>query len=89
MYYVQRLKLRGQDKWEWSRLCTVSTGTVAQVGFLGPKKLAVLAVHAKGDAAKYELDFSAPGAKVKTDAVVVKEGAMPKLKVEGGAASVE
>jgi len=89
VYCVQRIPVRGIATWEWTRLCSVKSGTTAQVAVLNPKKVAVLAVHHKGDAGLYTLDFSKPGAVVTAKVIDVKEGATPKLKVEAGAASVE
>jgi len=89
IYYVQRIPVRGIATWEWTRLCSVKSGTQAQVAVLSPKKVAVLAVHHKGDAGLYTVDFAKPGAVVTAKVIDVKGDAMPKLKVEGGAASVE
>ena len=89
VYALQRIDVRGIENWEWTPLCTVKTGTTAQVAQPAPKKVALLAVHAKGNAALYTLDFSAPGVKVTAKAVPVKDGAEPKLKIEGGNISVE
>lgn len=89
VYLVQRIPLRGVAHWEWTRLCSVKDGTQAQVAQLDPTKIAVLAVHHKGDAGLYTVDFTKVGAKVAAKSVEVKAGAEPKLKVEAGAASVE
>lgn len=89
IWWVQRIKVRGVAQWEWQRLCTVKAGTQPQIAHLGPKKLAVLAMQAKGDAGLYTLDFNTIGAQVTAKIIEVKEGAAPKLKVEGGAPSVE
>jgi hypothetical protein len=89
VYLVQRIPLRGVAHWEWQRLCSVKPGTQAQLGQLAPKKVAVLAVHHKGDAGLYTVDFSNVGVKVTSKTVEVKAGAEPKLKIEAGAASVE
>jgi len=89
IYWVQRLKVNGETRWEWERLCTVKAGTQAQLAHLGPGKLAVLAMQAKGDAGLYTLDFNAIGPKLTAKSIELKEGATPKLKVEGGAPSVE
>jgi hypothetical protein len=86
---VQKIKVNGETRWEWERLCTVKAGTQAQLAHLGPSKLAVLAVQAKGDACLYTLDFNTIGPKVTAKTIELKEGATPKLKVEGGAPSVE
>jgi len=89
IYWVQKIKVNGETRWEWERLCTVKAGTQAQLAHLGPSKLAVLAVQAKGDACLYTLDFNTIGPKVTAKTIELKEGATPKLKVEGGAPSVE
>ena len=89
IYALQRNKVRGNDVWEWTSVCTVKTGTTAQVAQPAPKKVALLAIHAKGDAALYNFDFSAPGVKITVKPIPVKAGAEPKLKVEGGNISVE
>lgn len=89
VYWVQRIKTGVRTRWEWEKLCTVKAGTQAQVAYLGPNKFAVLAVQAKGDAGLYTLDFTTIGPKVTLKTIEVKEGAAPKLKVEGGAPSVE
>ena len=89
IYWVQRIKVRGILRWEWAPLCSVKLGLQPQLAYLGPNKYAVLAVQAKGDAALYTLDFNTIGPKVTTKTVEVKEGATPKLKVEGGAPSAE
>jgi hypothetical protein len=89
VYALQRVALRGADRWEWTRLCSVKAGTQAQVAQLAPKKVALLAVHVKGDAGLYTIDFSTPGVKIDSKIVPVKEGTQPKLKNEGGNLSVE
>jgi len=89
VYFAQRIVVRGISQWEWQRLCTVKAGTEAQIANLAPKKVAVLAVHSKGDAGLYNIDFSKPGAVVTGKIMELKQGASPKLKVEAGAASVE
>lgn len=89
IYFVQRILVRGNATWEWQRLCSVKMGTQAQIAVLSPKKVAVLAVHHKGDAGLYTVDFAKPGAVITAKVIDVKEGASPKLKVEAGAASVE
>jgi len=89
VYFAQRIPVRGISTWEWQRLCTVKAGTQAQIANLAPKKVAVLAVHSKGDAGLYNIDFSKPGAVVTGKIIELKDGAQPKLKVEAGAASVE
>ncbi|MEI6233285.1 MAG: hypothetical protein WCT04_09545 [Planctomycetota bacterium] len=89
VYALQRIPVRGVDRWEWTMLCTVKTGTTAQVVQVAPKKVALLAVHGKGDAGLYNLDFTAPGVKIEAKPVAVKDGAEPKLKNEGGTLSVE
>ena len=89
IYAVQRIPVRGIDRWEWTRLCSVKSGTTPQVAQLAPKKVAVLSVQDKGDAGLYLLDFTAPGVKITATSVPVKPGASPKLKVEAGAPSVE
>jgi hypothetical protein len=85
IYYVQRLKVRGIERWEWHKLCTVDPTTAPQVAQITPTKLAVYAKHWKGDAALYTVDFS------KVEAAVTFEAkeAGKKLKVEGDKASVE
>jgi len=88
VWYTQRLPVRRVDRYEWTRLCSVKPGTSVQIAQMGPKKVAVLAVHAKGDAGLYTVDFSTPGPKVTTQTRDIKD-AVPKLKVEGGAASFE
>ncbi|HEY3321104.1 MAG TPA: hypothetical protein VGP72_11610 [Planctomycetota bacterium] len=89
VYTVQKMMVRGVATWEWLRLCTVKSGTVAQIAFLAPKKFALMAVHRKDDAGLYTLDFSGLGLKTTAKMVPLKEGAAPKLKVEAGAAAVE
>lgn len=89
VYATKRIAVRGSDRWEWTRVCTVKTGTSAQVAQLASKKVVLLAVHAKGDAGLYNLDFTGNGVKVTSKTVPTKEGAAPKLKVEGGAVTVE
>ena len=85
VYSVQRISVRGFDRFEWKRICTVREGATAQVAQVGPKKIALYAMQAKGDAGLYMLDFSAPGPVVKVTAA--KDGG--KLKVEGDTVSVE
>lgn len=89
VYYVQRIKVRGMERWEWHRLCSVKDGTVAQVAQVTPTKLAVLAQHAKGDAAVYTVDFAKVDPLVTYQKTELKEGKLPTLKVEGGNVSVE
>lgn len=89
IYALQRITVRGVDRWEWTSVCTVKTGTTAQVAQPAPKKVALLAIHQKGDASLYNFDFSAPGVKITAKPIPVKAGAEPKLKVEGGNISVE
>ncbi len=89
VYTLQRIAIRGVDRWEWTRVCTVKAGTTAQIAQPAPKKVALLAVHGSGTAALYTFDFSAPGVKIATKPVAVKDGAEPKLKVEGGNITVE
>ncbi|HYF49137.1 MAG TPA: hypothetical protein VEJ63_07020 [Planctomycetota bacterium] len=88
VWYAQRIPVRRVDRYEWTRLCSVKPGSTVQVAQIDPKKVAVLAIHAKGDAGLYTVDFSKPGAKVTTETRDVKDGA-PKLKVEGGKAAFE
>jgi hypothetical protein len=87
--YVQRIVNERTDHYEFHRLCSVYPGTTAEVAYLGPKKVAVLARHARGDWALYEIDFSTLDPRVTTKKVEVKEGAAPRIKVESGKASVE
>ncbi|MGD0088723.1 MAG: hypothetical protein ABSE73_02280 [Planctomycetota bacterium] len=89
VYWVQRIKSPDGAKWEWERLCSVKPSVPVQVAYLGPSKVAVLAVQSKGDACLYTLDFTTLGPKVTAKTIELKEGAAPKLKVEGGAPSVE
>lgn len=89
IYTLQRISVRGVDRWEWTRLGSVKAGTTAQIAQAAPKKVALLAVSAKGVAALYNLDFSMPGVKIESKPVALKEGAEPKLKVEGGNITVE
>ncbi|MFH0940097.1 MAG: hypothetical protein V1899_12580 [Planctomycetota bacterium] len=89
IYYVQRVPVRKLNRWEWTRLCTVKAGTQAQIAQLAPKKVAVLAVHHKGDAGLYTLDFTTISPKVTAKILEVKGDAAPKLKVEGGAVNAE
>jgi hypothetical protein len=89
VFWVQRIMVRGIAQWEWQRLCTVKAGTQAQIAQIGPKKFAVLAVHRKGNAGLYTLDFATTGPGITAKSIDVKEGTMPKLKVEAGAATVE
>jgi hypothetical protein len=89
IYYVQRIPVRHQPRWEWKRLCTVKAGTQVQVAQIAPKKVAVLAAHHKGDAGLYTLDFTKVGSKVSSKLLDLKEGTLPKLKVEGGEAATE
>ena len=90
IYYVQRVPARGVNRWEWARLCTVKVGTQVQVAQAGFKKVALVAAQQKGDAGFYILDFNTIGPKITAKILELKEGAPPpKLKVEGGAASVE
>ncbi len=89
VYALKRNHVLGTDRWEWTRVCTVKTGTTAQVAQLAPKKVALLVVQAKGDAALYTLDFAPIGVKIDAKSVALKEGAAPKLKIEGGNISVE
>ena len=79
IYYVQRLKVRGIERWEWHRLCTVDPSTPAQVVQVSPTKLAIYAKHWKGDAALYTVDFS------KVEPLVTFEAKEPgkKLTLEG------
>ncbi|MCX7806461.1 MAG: hypothetical protein N3A38_14935 [Planctomycetota bacterium] len=70
-------------------MCSVYPGAVAEVAYLGPKKVAVLSRHARGDWALYELDFSPLDPKVTVAKVEPKGEAAPRIKVEGGKASAE
>lgn len=89
VYYVQRIKVRGMERWEWHRLCSVKDGTTAQVAQVTPTKLAVLAHHAKGDAAVYTVDFAKVDPLVTYKKTDLKDGKLPTLKVEGGNVSAE
>jgi hypothetical protein len=90
LWSVQRIIVRGLDQWEWRQICSVKGGTEAQVGVLGPKKIAVLAIQRRGNMGLYELDYSQPGVKfTKSEIKDLPAGASPKLRVEGGAATVE
>lgn len=90
VYYVQRIPVRKVDRWEWGRLCTVKPGTQVQVAQVSPKKVAILAAQAKGDAGLYTLDFSKVGVTITAEVKAMKdELTPPKLKVEGGAVSAE
>ena len=89
IYALQKVVLRGVDHWEWNRVCSVKVGTQAQLAQVAPKKVALLAVHGKGDAGLYTIDFSNPGVKIDAKIMPLKDGATPKLKVEGGNLSVE
>jgi hypothetical protein len=89
IWHVQRIPVRGQNRWEWARLCTVKAGTLAEVVQLAPKKVAVLAQLQSGNAGFYKIDFTAVGAKVTADEKEVKDNTMPKIKVEGGNATLE
>ena len=89
LYCVQRIPVEKDCRWEWTRICTVKEGTQPQLAQLGSKKVAVLAAQEKGDAGLYTLDFSKPGVKIDAKSYEIKDGNLPKLKVEGGAASVE
>ena len=89
VYWVQRIRAPEGTRWDWERLCTVKASVPVQVAHLGPGKIAVLAVQSKGDAALYTLDFTTIGPKVTAKTIELKEGAAPKLKVEGGVPSVE
>ena len=51
IYALQRIVVQGADRWEWTRVCTVKTGTTAQVAQSAPKKVALLGRSGKGDAA--------------------------------------
>lgn len=89
VWAVQRMRVRHQDKWEWTRLCTVKQGTTIQLAPLGGKKVAILSQHAKGDVGLYTLDFTKPGVVITAKISELKAGSEPKLKVEGGQISVE
>lgn len=89
VYYVQRLSVRGVEKWEWHRLCTVAEGTSVQVQQVDKNKVALLAQHAKGDAGLYTVDFSTVDPTVTSQTLALKGGALPTLKVEGGTVSAE
>lgn len=90
LWTVQRISVRGLNQWEWRQICSVKGGTQAQVAMLGKNKVAVLAIQKRGNLGHYELDFTQPGLKI-TKSVIkdLAEGATPKLRVEGGASSVE
>jgi hypothetical protein len=90
LWTLQRIMVRGLAQWEWRQICTVKGGTQAQVALLGKDKIAVLAVQKRGNQGHYELDLSQPGVKItKAEIKDLAEGATPKLRVEGGASSVE
>ncbi|MBI3832353.1 MAG: hypothetical protein HY291_22710 [Planctomycetes bacterium] len=89
IYYVQRIMVRGIERWEWHRLCTVAQGSTPQVAQVTPTKFAILSLHAKGDAGLYTIDFSKVDPAVTSKILEVKEGNVPKLKVEGGNVSAE
>jgi hypothetical protein len=89
VYALQRNTVRRIERWEWTRICTVKTGTTVQLAQLAPKKVALLAVQGSGEAGLYTLDFSAPGVKITSKSYPAKADGAPKLKVEGGNISVE
>ena len=89
VFALQRIVARGVEHWEWTPICTVKAGVPAQVAQINPKKVALLVLHAKGDAGLYKLDFSAIGVKIETQVLPAKDGVAPKLKVEGGNVSIE
>lgn len=90
LWTLQRIMVRGLAQWEWRQICSVKGGTQAQVGMIGKDKIALLAVQKRGNQGLYELDFSQPGVKItKAEIKDLPEGATPKLRVEGGAATVE
>ncbi len=83
VWYVQRISVRKFDTWEWTRLCTVKEGTVAQIAQLSPTKVKIVAAQAKGDLGIYELDFSKPGVTVKAESKDLKNDTIPKLGADG------
>lgn len=89
IYYVQRIMVRGIERWEWHRLCTVAQGSTPQIALVSTNKYAVLAQHAKGDAGLYTLDFNKTDPVVTGKVLELKDGNAPKLKVEGGNVSAE
>jgi hypothetical protein len=85
IYYVQRLKPLGVEKWEWHRLCTILSGATAQVAQVSPTQVAILAPQAQGNAGLYVLDFSTVDPKiVKTQQLPIVDKKIPTLVVEGG-----
>ncbi|MCW8132062.1 MAG: hypothetical protein KIS92_17070 [Planctomycetota bacterium] len=89
IYYVQRIKVRGMERWEWHRLCSVAQDTTPQVAQVSPTKFAILSVQAKGDAGLYTIDFAKVDPLVTAKTLEIKEGNVPKLKVEGENVSAE
>ena len=85
IYYVQRLKPLGVEKWEWHRLCTIASGSTAQVAQVSPTQVAILAPQAQGNAGLYVVDFSTVDPKiVKTQQLPIVDKKIPTLVVEGG-----
>jgi hypothetical protein len=85
IYYVQRLKPRGVEKWEWHRLCTIVQGATAQVAQVNPMQVAILAPQAGGNAGLYVVDFTTVDPKVvKTQQIPIVDKKVPTLVVEGG-----
>lgn len=89
IYYVQRLHARGNEHWEWHRLCSLAPDSKAQVKQVTPKKVAILAKHYKGDAGLYVVDFSRVDPAITTKILDIKGGELPKLQVEGGQVTAE
>ena len=83
IWCVQRIPIRKFDKFEWTRVCTVKDGFVAQLAQLSPTKVKIAAVQEKGDLGLYELDFTNPGVKIKSESKEIKNGAVPKLGADG------
>ena len=84
IYVVQRIPVRKFDTWEWTRVCSVKDGTIAQVAQLSPTKVKLAAVQAKGDFGIYELDFSKPGVKITGDVKDLKGDTIPKMNPNDG-----
>jgi hypothetical protein len=89
VYYLQRIPVRDDSHWEWTPLCTVKANGKVQIAQVGYKKVALVIPQQDGTAGFYTLDFHSIGPKVTAKTIALKDGVLPKLKVEGGAATVE